>query len=87
MPKEGDAVKFGILGASKIAPVALLHAARTHPEVVVQAVAARDKSKAAAYAKKHGIPQVLDSYQGTSRNFRILFDNSPSYRSNRVASI
>ncbi|KAL8392194.1 hypothetical protein RB595_002400 [Gaeumannomyces hyphopodioides] len=62
-PKEDNALRFGILGAANIAPMALLHAARTHPEVVVQAVAARDKGKAAAYAKKHGIPQVLDSYQ------------------------
>ena len=36
--------------------------ARQHPEVVVQAVAARDKKKAAEYAKKHDIPQVFDSY-------------------------
>ncbi|KLU86853.1 hypothetical protein MAPG_05861 [Magnaporthiopsis poae ATCC 64411] len=76
VPKEGDAIKFGILGASKIAPMALLHAARTHPEVVVQAVAARDKTKAASYAKAHGIPQVLDSYQGTSRHFCTLLDDA-----------
>ncbi|KAL8418952.1 hypothetical protein RB594_002239 [Gaeumannomyces avenae] len=62
-PKDADALRFGILGAANIAPMALMHAARTHPEVVVQAVAARDKAKAAAYAKKHGIPQVLDGYQ------------------------
>lgn len=45
-------------------PDALIVPARTHPEVVVQAVAARDKQKAKAYADKHGIPVVLDSYQG-----------------------
>ena len=32
----------------------------------MQAVAARDKQRATAFAKKHGIPQVLDSYEGTS---------------------
>ncbi len=40
--------------------------AKSHPDVIVQAVAARDKKKAAAFAKKHGIPQVMDSYEGTS---------------------
>jgi predicted dehydrogenase len=44
--------------------MALIGPAKSHPDVVVQAVAARDKSRAEAYAKKHGIPQVLDSYQG-----------------------
>ena len=46
--------------------MALIVPAKSHPEVIVQAVAARDKSKATAYAKKHGIPQVLDSYEGMS---------------------
>jgi predicted dehydrogenase len=38
--------------------------AKSHPEVIVQAVAARDRSKAEAFAKSHGIPEVKDSYQG-----------------------
>lgn len=45
-------------------PDALFIPARTHPEVVIQAVAARDKGKAKQYADKHGIPVVLDSYEG-----------------------
>jgi predicted dehydrogenase len=44
--------------------MALIGPAKSHPEVIIQAVAARDKTKATAYAKKHGIPQVFDSYQG-----------------------
>ncbi|KAL8725085.1 MAG: hypothetical protein Q9166_007579 [cf. Caloplaca sp. 2 TL-2023] len=35
----------------------------THPEVIVQAVSARDRQKAEAFAKTHGIPEVKDSYQ------------------------
>ncbi|KAK3899890.1 hypothetical protein C8A05DRAFT_17748 [Staphylotrichum tortipilum] len=62
-PKAPDALKFGILGAANIAPAALIGPARSHPEVIVQAVAARSKDKAEAYAKKHGIPQVFDDYQ------------------------
>lgn len=62
--KTEDAVKFGILGAANIAPMALITPAKSHPQVIVQAVAARDKHRAAQYAKKHGIPQALESYQG-----------------------
>lgn len=42
----------------------LITPAKSHPEVIVQAVAARDRSRAEAFAKKHGIPEVKDSYQG-----------------------
>ncbi|KAL1864516.1 hypothetical protein VTK73DRAFT_5819 [Phialemonium thermophilum] len=63
VPKDEDALKFGILGAANIAPIALIVPAKSHPGVIIQAVAARDKARATAYAKKHGIPQVFDSYQ------------------------
>ncbi|PSR84257.1 hypothetical protein BD289DRAFT_264471 [Coniella lustricola] len=60
--KHDGALKIGILGAADIAPIALVNPARSNPNVVVYAVAARDKSRAAAFAKKHGIPHVKDSY-------------------------
>ncbi|CAK7198542.1 hypothetical protein SEUCBS139899_001205 [Sporothrix eucalyptigena] len=60
--KTANALRFGVLGAANIAPTALFRPAKSHPDVIVQAVAARDKAKATAYAKKHGIPQVHDSY-------------------------
>jgi predicted dehydrogenase len=44
--------------------MSLIIPAKSHPEVIVQAVAARDRSKAEAFAKSHGIPEVKDSYQG-----------------------
>jgi predicted dehydrogenase len=44
--------------------MSLIIPAKSHPEVIVQAVAARDRSKAEAFAKSHGIPEVRDSYQG-----------------------
>jgi hypothetical protein len=47
-------------------PMALIAPAKSHAEVIVQAVAARDRVKAEAFAKKHSIPQVLNSYQGRS---------------------
>jgi predicted dehydrogenase len=44
--------------------MSLIIPAKSHPEVIIQAVAARDRSKAEAFAKSHGIPEVKDSYQG-----------------------
>jgi len=55
-------VRIGILGAARIAPSALINPAKQNAEVVVAAVAARDASRARAFAAKHGIPRVLDSY-------------------------
>jgi predicted dehydrogenase len=46
-------------------PQAIIIPAKTHPDVVVQAVAARDRERATAYAKKYGIPEVKATYQGT----------------------
>ncbi len=40
--------------------------AKSHPEVIIQAVAARDRDRAEKFAKKHGIPEIKDSYQGES---------------------
>ncbi|KAJ5767168.1 uncharacterized protein N7511_004784 [Penicillium nucicola] len=61
--KQDDAIRFGLLGASNIAPAALITPAKSHPEVIVAAVAARDRNRAEAYAKKHGIPIVHSSYE------------------------
>ncbi|CAO2657338.1 Nn.00g034640.m01.CDS01 [Neocucurbitaria sp. VM-36] len=60
--KKDGALRFGILGAANIAPTALTIPARSHAEVIVVAVAARDKKKAETYAKRHGIPIVHDNY-------------------------
>lgn len=51
-----------------IRPNALIIPAKSHPEVIIHAVAARDKKKAQAFAKKHGIPKVHESYAGKSSN-------------------
>lgn len=47
-------------------PLALLGPAKTHPEVIIQAVAARDRTKAEKFAKANNIPEVKNSYQGQS---------------------
>src|SRR5215470_13213106 len=55
-------LRIGILGAARIAPMALIRPARQVPEVSVTAVAARDVDRARAFAKKHGLARVHSSY-------------------------
>ncbi len=56
-------LRVGILGAARIAPMALIAPARDVPEVEIAAVAARDRGRAQAFAAKHGIPGVAASYE------------------------
>lgn len=56
-------LRIGILGAARIAPLALIAPARAHAGVEVFAVAARDAEKARRFAARHGIPRVHRSYQ------------------------
>ena len=56
-------VRIGILGAANIAPMALTKPAKENAEVVVAAVAARDPSRARAFAAKHDIATVHESYE------------------------
>ncbi len=55
-------LRIGILGAARIAPMALIKPARQVADVAIAAVAARDPARARAFAAKHGIPRVADSY-------------------------
>ncbi|MFE7171736.1 Gfo/Idh/MocA family protein [Streptomyces sp. NPDC057616] len=54
-------LRIGVLGAARITERALLDPARTGGHRLV-AVAARDRSRAEAFAAEHGIERVLDSY-------------------------
>jgi predicted dehydrogenase len=56
-------VRIGILGAARVAPLVLVKPARENDEVVVAAVAARDVARARAFAAKHGIARVHESYE------------------------
>ena len=56
-------MRIGILGAARVAPVVLINPAKENTDVVVAAVAARDVSRAEAFAAKHGIARVHDSYE------------------------
>lgn len=60
--KSENALRMGLLGASSIAPPAVINAALSHPDIIISAIAARSRSRAEAFARKHSIPHVFSSY-------------------------
>ncbi len=58
-----EKLRFGILGAAKIAPAALIEPARLGSEASVDVVAARDPERARRFAVEHGIPRVAKDYR------------------------
>lgn len=63
MSEHRSRLRIGILGAANIAPQALIDPARDNADVVVTAIAARDVSRAEAFAAKHGVARVHRSYE------------------------
>src|SRR6201998_2978351 len=63
MSGQGAPLRIGILGAARIAPLALINPAKENAAVVAAAVAARDVSRAQAFANEHGIARVHESYE------------------------
>ena len=55
-------LRFGVLGAARIAPKALVEPAREVAGVEVRALAARDGARARSFAARHGIPVVHETY-------------------------
>ena len=55
-------LRIGVLGAARITPTALIKPAAAVDGVTVTAVAARSPSRASAFARRHGIAVVHDSY-------------------------
>jgi predicted dehydrogenase len=64
-------LRIGILGAARIAPMALIRPARSVPEAAIVAVAARDPARAEKFARKHGIARVAASYDELIRDPQI----------------
>ncbi len=56
-------LRIGLLGASRIAPKAIISPAQLRSDVVVAAVAARDIDRARAYAETQGIDVALQGYE------------------------
>lgn len=63
MDPQGTLVRFGLLGASRIAPRALLEPMRTNPMATACVIAARDRARASAFARQHAVHRVADSYE------------------------
>jgi predicted dehydrogenase len=56
-------IRIGVLGAAAIVPAALTNPAHAITEAQVVAIAARDPKRAEAFARKHGIPRVYQTYK------------------------
>ena len=61
-------IGFGILGAAKIAPRALIDPCADNHRASVISIAARDRARAERFAEKHGIPAVHSDYPGVIRD-------------------
>ena len=61
-------IRIGVLGAAKITGLALLSPARKIEGVSVDAIAARDTTRATTYATRHRIPRVHNSYEELLRD-------------------
>lgn len=58
----GKTLRIGLLGASRIAPGAVIRPAAGLASAEVTRIAASSRDKADAYAREHGIPGVEDDY-------------------------
>jgi predicted dehydrogenase len=63
MTTATSSVRIGVLGAAAIVPEALTRPARSVPEAQIVAIAARDPQRAEAFARKHKILRVHQTYQ------------------------
>lgn len=61
VPAQPGPLRIGVLGAARIADLAIVKPARTTGERLV-AIAARDRRRAEAFADRHGVERVLDTY-------------------------
>lgn len=57
-----QALRFGVLGAARIAPTALIVPSRLGREARVVCVAARDLERARRFAEQHEVPRVVGDY-------------------------
>jgi predicted dehydrogenase len=70
-----EPLRIGVLGAARIAELAIVSPARTTGDRLV-AVAARDRRRAEAFAAEHGVEQVFDSYADvvTAREVEVVYN-------------
>ena len=68
MMERDRPLRIGVLGAARIVKMAVVRTARAVQEVRVVALAARDPARARAFAQRHGIPRVHDTYDALVRD-------------------
>ena len=56
-------IQFGVLGAARIVPNALVNPCADDEGASIRCIAARERSRAESFAKEHGIPFVRDDYR------------------------
>ena len=66
-----ERLRFGVLGAARIAPEVLVRPAALRADVDVIAIAARNEARARAFAVEHGIPTAYGSYEALLADPRI----------------
>lgn len=74
-------IRVGILGAARIAPVALIQPARLLPNVEIAAVAASSVAKAVAFADDHAVARAASSYTELldSPDIDVIYNALPPY--------
>src|ERR1043165_6012260 len=71
-------IRMGVLGAAAIVPNALTNPARNISEVEVVAIAARDPKRAEAFARKHHIPRLHQSYSDLLPDTDAIYNPLPN---------
>ncbi len=56
-------IRFGVLGAARITPRALVYPCVDEPGASIRVIGARSREKAGSFARCHGIEQVVDDYE------------------------
>ncbi|KAI0930005.1 hypothetical protein AcV5_006817 [Taiwanofungus camphoratus] len=62
--KSSNPLRFGVIGASRIAPSVIIKPARCHDDVVVVAIAARDQKRAVDYGRTWNIAKAYGGPNG-----------------------
>ena len=72
-------LRIGLLGAARITPPALVQPASVIPAVRLAGIAARDCTRAEAFATQHGVTQVYDSYDAliASEEIDLIYNALP----------
>jgi len=72
-------VGIGLLGAARITQNAIIKPCHDNPALFPAAIAARDRARAEAYGRQHGIAHILDTYEQllTSDQTELIYNPLP----------